>query len=274
MDVTDVLRDRIGEPAGLERMAVVSVLAHAAVIGAIALAPGGWLSPRIPAPKTVMTISLSGGNGGPSSGGLSAIGGKAIQVETPTVAPKRPEAIRAPAARTPEMTVPIATKVAPKVATAKPVARQATPAPVVQQAPDDAKGRTPTKGAEVREGSAFAETGARGQGFGLSTSGGTGSGSRLDVVGDFCCPDYVTLMVERIRTNWNARAEVAGIVIVKYTIQRDGTIVDASVERSSGYSVPDLNALRAVLGTRQLPPLPAAFNNPILPVHLSFEYTR
>ena len=62
--------------------------------------------------------------------------------------------------------------------------------PVVKQAPDEARGRTPTRGAETRAGSAVAETGARGQGFGLSTAAASGSGSRLDV-GDFCCPDYL-----------------------------------------------------------------------------------
>src|SRR5205807_761449 len=85
--------------------------------------------------------------------------------------------------------------------------RQAAP---VKQAPQEAKGRVATKGAETREGSALAETGARGLGFGLSTSGGVGSGSTLDVE-NFCCPDYIQLMVEKIRTNWEARAEVAGL---------------------------------------------------------------
>ena len=33
-------------------------------------------------------------------------------------------------------------------------------------------------------------------------------------------------------------------------------------------------ALRAVLGTRQLPQLPSGFPNPTLTVHLNFEYTR
>jgi len=50
-----------------------------------------------------------------------------------------------------------------------------TPAPVVKQAPDDARGRTPTRGAQPAFGSAVAYTGARGQGFGLSTGGGAGS---------------------------------------------------------------------------------------------------
>jgi TonB family protein len=210
-----------------------------------------------------MTISLGGGNAGPANGGMTAIGGRAIQAETPPDAPKRPEPFRPPAARTPEMTVPIPGKTPSKAA----------PGPTVKQAPDDARGRTPTRGAETRPGSAVAETGARGQGFGLSTSGGSGSGSRLDVA-DFCCPDYLVLMLEKIRGNWNAHAEVAGETIVKYTILRDGLIKDAEVEKSSGYTTLDINALRAVIGAQQLTPLPAAFPNPSLTVHLNFQYIR
>lgn len=211
-----------------------------------------------------MTISLSGGNGGPNNGGLTAIGGRAVQAETPPEAPKLREAVRAPAAKTPEMTVPVPTKTPAKASTT----------PIVKQAPDDAKGRTPTKGPETRPGTAFAETGARGEGFGLSTSGGMGSGSRLDIEGEFCCPEYVITMVERIRSNWNMRAEVAGVAIIKYTIQRDGTITAVELEKSSGYTALDLSAQRAVLLTRQLPALPTAFPNSSLPVHLNFEYKR
>jgi TonB family protein len=225
--------------------------------------PGQWLSRSQPEPKTVMTITLDGGNGGPANGGMTSIGGRAVQAETPEV-PKRPEPVTPPAVKTPAMTVPIPSKTP---------ARAAKPTPVVKDAPQEARGRTPTKGLETREGSALAETGARGLGFGLSTSGGTGSGSHLDV-DNFCCPDYVVLMVEKIRTNWNARAEVAGEAVVKYTIQRDGTIVDAEIEKPSGYTVLDISSLRAVVGTRQLPPLPGAFPNPTLTVHLNFQYRR
>jgi TonB family protein len=125
----------------------------------------------------------------------------------------------------------------------------------------------------VRAGSAVAETGARGQGFGLASGGGAGSGSTLDVA-DFCCPDYLILMIDRIRSNWSQQVEVPGTVIVKFTIQRDGTLADATVELSSGYSSLDLNARRAIQVTRQLPPLPAAFPNPSLTVHLNFQYQR
>ncbi len=47
------------------------------------------------------------------------------------------------------------------------------------------------------------------------------------------------------------------MAIVKFTIQRDGTITGAEVEKSSGYTALDIAALRAVVGARQLPPLPA-----------------
>lgn len=263
MDVTDILRDRVGDPPGLERMVFLSVAAHAAALAVLLLAPDTWLTPRTESLRPVMTISLDGGNGGPSSGGMTAIGGRAIQVQAPPEAPKRPEPIRAPTATTPEMTVPIPGKTPVK----------ATPGPVVKQAPEQARGRTPTRGPETREGSTLAETGARGQGFGLSTGGGVGSGSTLDVQ-DFCCPDYLILMVDKIRTNWNPRAEVPGQALIKYTIQRDGTIVGAEIEKSSGYTALDINSLRAVAGTRHLPPLPAAFPNPTLTVHLNFQYAR
>ncbi len=248
-------------------MAIASVFLHAAAAATLLLAPREWFSPAPEAQKTVMTISLDGGNGGPNNGGLTSIGGRPVQAITPPDPPRRPEAVRPPAAKAPEATVPIATK---NPTTRKPPVQS----PQVREAPDQARGTTPTKGTEVRAGSAVAETGARGLGFGLSTSGGAGSGSTLDIVGEFCCPDYLMLMTERIRTNWSARAEVAGLVVIKYTIQRDGTIVSPELEKSSGYTALDVSALRAVAGTRQILPLPAAFPNPSLTVHLHFMYTR
>jgi TonB family protein len=145
-------------------------------------------------------------------------------------------------------------------------------APSVKQAPEEARGRTPTRGAEVTAGSAVAETGTRGQGFGLS-SGGAGLGSTLDVA-NFCCPDYIVLMTDLIRRSWNRTAEVSGQTTIKFTIQRDGRITEPALEKSSGYTALDLNAQRAVMITRQLPPLPAAFSNPTLTVHLDFQYQR
>jgi TonB family protein len=261
MDVTDVLRDRMQEPAGLQAMAVASAIAHGALILGLIFLPGGLLSERNEEPRTVMTISL-GGAPGPDSGGMTNMGGRPVQAEAP-VEPKRPEPVRPPAARTPEMTVP-----APNARPAR-----TAPAAPVKEAPPDATGRTPVRGAETRPGSTAAETGVRGQGFGLSTGGGGGTGSRLDV-GDFCCPEYLSLMTDRIRANWSERPGPIGITIMRFTIQRTGQITDVAVEKTSGNPILDTNAQRALLLTKQLPALPAAFPNPTLTVYLNFEYTR
>ena len=58
MDVTDVLRDRMQEPAGLQKMVSVSLLLHGALIAGLLLAPRGLLMKGADAPRTVMTISL------------------------------------------------------------------------------------------------------------------------------------------------------------------------------------------------------------------------
>ena len=260
MDVTDILRDRMSEPSGLQYMAAVSVAAHVAVFGAFMLAPGAWLSQIARDAPTVMTITLGGGGDGPQNGGLTAMGGRPVQAQTPPGAPK--EAVRPPAAAAPEMTVPAPGARAAKASSA-----------AVKQAPDEARGRTPTRGVETQAGSAVAVTGARGQGFGLSTGGGPGVAGTLDV-GDFCCPEYLTTMVTRIKASWNANQNINGLTIVKFTIRRDGILDAISLEQSSSFPIADLAAQRAVILTKQLPPLPDAFPNPTLTVHLNFQYQR
>jgi protein TonB len=170
--------------------------------------------------------------------------------------------VRAPAAKTPEMTMPL-----PNARTVKP-----TTSPSVKQAPDEARGRTPTKGKEPAFGSAIADTGVRGQGFGLSTGGGAGTGSTLEITGDFCCPEYLATMVARIRSAWNQNQGARGTSLIRFTIQRDGRITDATIFQTSGTTTLDTAAWRAVLATKTLPPLPDAFTNPTLTLRLSFEY--
>jgi TonB family protein len=261
MDVTDVLRDRMHEPSGLQTMVGVSIALHAALIAAALILPATLFPRASDTRPPVMTISLGGGDG-PRNGGLTSIGGRPVQAVTPPEAKR--EAVRPPAVKTPEMTMPL-----PKAKPAK------TPPPTtpVTQAPDEARGHTPTRGAVTSAGSAVAETGARGQGFGLSTGGGAGSGLTLDVA-NFCCPDYLVQMLDRIRSNWTQHAEIAGSNIVKFTIQRDGKIVDISLERSSGYQNLDLSSQRALLVTKTLNPLPAQFTNPTLTIDLTFQYQR
>jgi len=133
MEVSDILRDRMHEPAGLQQMAVASVLLHASLAAFVILAPGRWLGSQKEAPREVMTISLAAGMPGPTSGGMTAIGGRPVQVATPPEELKKPEPIRAPAAKAPEMTMP------------QKNARSRTGATNITQAPDEARGRTPTR---------------------------------------------------------------------------------------------------------------------------------
>ena len=261
MDVTDVLRDRMQEPAGLQRMVTLSAVLHGLAILVLVMAPHGWLMPPVEMPRSVMTITLGGAGTGPQNGGMTSIGGRPVQTATPPEEPPKREPLRAPAPPIPEMTVP------------KPGAKPLPHAVVAKKPDQDSRTHPPTRGPEIRAGSAVAETSARGQGFGLSTGGGTGAGSTLDVT-DFCCPDYLVLMVERIRSSWVQQAEVSGSVVIRFTIERDGRITQPNVEKSSGYASLDLQAQRAVVLARALPPLPAAFPNPTLTVHLNFQYQR
>src|SRR5512140_1014535 len=147
MDVGDVLRDRMVEPQGLQRMATVSIVAHVVAVSFILVAPSRLFTKPAEVPKTVMTISL-GGTPGPRTSGLTTIGGRPVQQVTPPDAPKRPEAVRPPAAPAPEMTMP-----RPNDKPAK------TPPAQARQAPEQARGRTPTRGAQVTPGTAIADTG-------------------------------------------------------------------------------------------------------------------
>src|SRR4030095_8668268 len=106
------------------------------------LRPAGFFGARPAAPRTVMTISL-GGDVGDDSGGMSKIGGRAVQVQTPPEEANKREAIRPPAAKAAEMVLPRKDVVVNKT----------TPRPTVAQAPGDARGRTASRGAETSKGS-------------------------------------------------------------------------------------------------------------------------
>jgi TonB family protein len=93
-------------------------------------------------------------------------------------------------------------------------------------------------------------------------------------VGNFCCPEYITTMLELVRRNWDSKQAVEGTTLMKFTIQRDGRLAAIQIERSSGTPALDLLSQRALVLTKQLPPLPAGYPDPTLTVHLRFDYTR
>jgi TonB family protein len=253
--VTDIIVARGASPERLGRMVAWSVGAHVMIVAAIALAPERQVDE---APRSVMTISL-GGAPGPRTGGLTQAGGRTVQAPEPVEPQRRVE--RPPAAAPPPMALP------------NPRARTRPRTERPETAPSDATARTPNTGPQPEKGTASTETRVRGQGFGLSSSGGTGGPPQLDV-DNFCCPEYIEQMVNAIHRNWARNQGGVGTVMVKFTIQRNGVIDQVQVERPSGITALDLAAQRALLVTKQLPPLPAAFPNQTLGVHMRFEYQR
>lgn len=258
--VTAALLERTREPRGFVATTLVSVAVHAVVVVALVVVPAQWPAGASPE-REVMTISL-GGAPGPRAGGMTALGGRAVQQAVPQEPKARPEPPSAPAQKAPEMVDPV-----------KPASRRPPPTndPEVRQVLPESSGRTPTRGAEVRQGTAVAQTGGAGIGFGLSTGGG-GTGGEFNV-GDFCCPEYLQTMLQIIQRNWNSRQQIAGTSAVRFTIRRDGAVSDVSVARPSGFAVLDLTAQRAVAMSR-MPPLPSAYPNPDLTITLTFEYQR
>jgi periplasmic protein TonB len=257
--VSDVLDLRVRESDGLSRMVAVSLAAHAVLLAAIVLMPADWRSSQPKAKIRPMLISL-GGAVGPNAGGMTQLSGRSVQ----TVAPPEPKRVDTPpAAKAPEMALPD-----PKL-TAKP-----KPTPKVDKAPEKSSSRTPTAGAEVKRGDARADTGAAPIPFGGLSTGGGGTGGVQINVGDFCCPEYIAAMNQRITENWNKNQGAAGVAVMKFVIQRDGTITGIEIDQPSRNPVLDLESRRALVTTRQLPPLPSAFTRPTLTVFLSFEYKR
>ncbi|HJU41515.1 MAG TPA: TonB family protein [Vicinamibacterales bacterium] len=252
--VSEVLVARSAAKSGLNSMLGASAMAHVVLIGLFVFLPAAWFGADTTRPETIMQISL-GGPVGPDTSGANTLGARPVQQLAETAKAITP--VRPPAAKTPEMIEP--TKAPPKKTTPN------------KEDAKDPKSNTPTKGKEIEKGSAVAQTNARGQGFGLS-SGGGGQGGYLEV-SDFCCPEYLATMRTQILRNWDSRQGAKGVVHMRFVIQKDGRIVDISVMRSSGVQTLDLFARRALMLTK-LPPLPAAFDQSSLAVHLFFEYQR
>jgi hypothetical protein len=176
---------------------------------------------------------------------MTAAGARPIEQVAPQ--PKRPEPIRPAAAKPDVMTIPekpTKQQPPPKSETPRP------PAPVTQP---------PTTGPQVTRGNSRAETGAKGEGTGLALGVG-GTGGQLELA-NFCCPAYLSEMVAAIKAHgWKEQQPVHGKVIMKFTIQRDGRIVDVTVEEGTEYLLNRASTI-PLLGL-QLKPLPAEFTEP------------
>ncbi|MGB8656670.1 MAG: cell envelope integrity protein TolA [Candidatus Zixiibacteriota bacterium] len=112
----------------------------------------------------------------------------------------------------------------------------------------------------------------------LASQYGLGNGiSAATVDGtDFGSPYYLSLVFGKIRELWENPVETSSTlrVTVYFKILRDGEVLDAKVEKSSGIDLFDQSAMRAILSNAPFPPLPGEYTGAYLGIHLEFEYVQ
>jgi TonB family protein len=253
--VSSTIVARAQEPEGIGRMMIASVIGHVLAFGVFFAWP--LLFGTQAAPEVTMTFDLMAGAPGVDTGGRTSISGKAVQEVAPKTELPKPTPPKPPPPKAPEMTENVAKP------TTKPTTKQ--PSTSTRPAP-------PTTGEAVRSGQSRVETQSPSNEGGLSTGGMGGNASQTNI--DFCDPQYLAQMVSLIHRSWQRQQGGFGAPVIRYVIQRDGTLTDITVRRSSGSQGRDFEAQRAVMLTRAIPPLPSCYPHSDYAVSLTFEYIR
>ncbi len=93
-------------------------------------------------------------------------------------------------------------------------------------------------------------------------------------VPDFKYSYYLLAIQNKVSANWfpPPGIEYSGVkeVMVVFKIRRNGDLMDVTIEKGSGNDYFDQAALRAVLRSKPLPPLPQGFFDDSLNVHFTF----
>lgn len=140
--------------------------------------------------------------------------------------------------------------------------KKPTPPPVSRPGPASPAVSLPSAGEETAS--------APGPGAGAGGTAGIGS-LKLDQA-DFKYPVYIERLVSIISMNWFKPAQtVQTSPVVHFQIERDGTITDPRVVMSSGLPFVDRAALRAIIASSPLPPLPAEYGGVRLGIQVVFE---
>jgi TonB family protein len=256
--VSSILIGRSRQADGLNRMVLVSLVVHGVLLTMLVLVPRDWLRTAPEEQSAPMMISL-GPSGTADTGGNTAITTAPVQAESPTDA----KPVVRPAEKEPEMVAPEPDVKPAQKPVQKPIEKSTT--------------KKPSTGPEIKSGAARVVTPNAAQvpfgGLAERSGGSSAGGPRLDVA-NFCCPEYIETMSQRIRSNWDQQQGATGQSIVKFSIRRDGMLTNVEIDKTSGNPLLDLESRKAVLTTRQLPPLPEQFDRPTLTVYLTFDYKR
>jgi TonB family protein len=249
MDVVgNVLAERAQERVPWAPATVLAVLLHAGILAAFLLS--ALARPvRFAAPRAVAVRLLPAG---------SLRAPQPVRAEPAPPPPAEKPKIVKPAEEEPQPSKK-ALLVPPKKDEKKP-----TPAP----APRAVRAPTPP----VSLPSAGEESSGAATGTAPGAGGSAGIGSlRLDQA-DFKYPFYIERLVSVISMNWFKPAQmVTTNPVIHFQIERDGTITEPRIVTSSGLPFVDRAALRAVIASSPLPPLPAEYSGPHLGIQVVFE---
>ncbi len=93
---------------------------------------------------------------------------------------------------------------------------------------------------------------------------------------DFGSPYYLSLIFGKIRAVWENPVQASSTLMttIYFKILRDGSIMEAKVEKTSGIDLFDQSAVRAIVSSTPFPPLPNEFTGEYLGIHLEFEYIQ
>ena len=101
--------------------------------------------------------------------------------------------------------------------------------------------------------------------------GGFGPGSSGDLAARFPFNWYVNILYKRLWESWEMKDAGTRSCAVAFTILKDGSVKDISLESPSGDAFFDQMAQRAVEVSSPFPPLPEGFQEPSLRVIVRFK---
>jgi protein TonB len=113
--------------------------------------------------------------------------------------------------------------------------------------------------------------------IGMAGGGGVGIGNNSPFGTQF--GDYANILRNRVGQAWRTgdlRINSASPVVVTFTIMRDGSVPERSVQVKgrSGNAALDISAQRAILDAQPFPPLPAGYGRSSADVEFTFDYLR
>ncbi len=230
--VAEVLAQRAALDTGRAGGVIVSLLLHGALAGAAVYA-----AMHAAPPKMASTLNI-----------------RFAPMSAPAITPAEPPKPAAPRIEPPkpEPVKPVQTKKAPEKDTV----------------PLSPFGKSAKKGSENPQPPPRPVTGDQ-----RPAMAGASPGVSAQLEGaDFPYTIYIERMKTLIGSHW-FRPQISGdaVTVIYFVIERDGTVRDVRTESRSGNDAFDRSAMRAVLETSPLPPLPFGYAGTYLGVHLTFR---